>query len=466
MTGPMNEPLDQVPVPHPPSRRHSHSASLAPQQRLRGASTSAKRSMSMSAAPTLQLSDWDEEDEYDDGDADGEEWDRGMREPEVQYGAGTGAGRKRKKRDEPMSPVVVVLYVIALYLIFQILTRSDDMEILSHLPPTSSILQSQSHSPKNPLDLHQYHLPYQLPHIPNPIPSIPPSSSTSPSIWRTIASIVLYPIYLAVAIIVTPLPFLMVGLRLLLEVLGTILYPLTVTGRILFRTFVKGPWGVFRGIMEIFYPVYVFVGGVLGVGCVLGLGAGWVGKVILDSLLRWKERKGKNSARTRKGDSLSTNNYIRPTAMGNGNVGKSRTSKSRRSDLPIPFETSRVRSKLYSHPQRPREKITRLDLQDKASRRPIPRSLSPIQTSRRHRSPEAESDESTDYLRTPAREIVHDRVSLFPPSTLKGKGKVGRVDYKEMRDKEREGEGRATAREPVVLGVRRRGVREGSGYGR
>ncbi|WWD18023.1 hypothetical protein CI109_102470 [Kwoniella shandongensis] len=348
---------DHLPLPHPPSRRHSHSASLAPQQRLRGASLSAKRSMSMSAASTLPLSDWEEDDDEDENEE--EDWERGRREEEMQMGQGAGgAGRKRKKREEPMSPVVVVLYVIALYLIFQILTRSDDHEILSHLPPTSSIL----HSPKSPLDLQQYHLPYQFPHLPNPMPSIPPSSSTSPSIWRTIANILVYPVYLAVALVVTPLPFLLVGLRLLLELIGTILYPLTVTGRILFRTFVKGPWGLFVRILEIFYPVYVFVGGVLGVGCVLGLGAGWVGKVILDSLLRWKDGKRK----TKRGSTSTTTSTNgtperypnRPIAVGSG---RSKISKPRRSDLPTPLESARIRSRLYTQPQRlPRERERKL----------------------------------------------------------------------------------------------------------
>jgi hypothetical protein len=42
--------------------------------------------------------------------------------------------------------------------------------------------------------------------------------------------------------------------------------------------------------VSVFYPLYVFIAGVIGVGCVLGLGVGWAGKMFLDIIFGRKRR--------------------------------------------------------------------------------------------------------------------------------------------------------------------------------
>lgn len=251
-----------------------------------------------------------------------EEWERG----EV-----VGAARKKRKRDEPMSPVMVVreppsfdpfhpsslgeikkripvpfpdhaeyyhgrtmaprlttiVYVVFFYIIWQILTRSDDTEILGHLPLTHlQSLSSSLHSDLRPQS--PYHLPYHLPQIPSPVPN---TTSESTSTFRTILGVIVYPVYLLITLIATPLPLLLNALHLLGHVLGTVLYPITATSKLLGRTFILAPLGVASSVLAVFYPVYVFVAGVIGIGCVLGLGAGWIGKMVLDLLFGSSSKK-------------------------------------------------------------------------------------------------------------------------------------------------------------------------------
>jgi len=183
-----------------------------------------------------------------------------------------------------MSPVVVVFYVTALYIIFQILTRSDEGDILSHLPATSSFRQQSAlaghggnvHSDVTP---HPYSLPYHLPHLTSPLHT---STDSSTSFWRTLLAILVYPLYLAITVIAIPMPLLVTAINLLLSVVGTILYPFTSMARVIGRTLVVGPLGVAKSILALFYPFFSFVGGVIGVGAVMGISAGWIGKTSLE----------------------------------------------------------------------------------------------------------------------------------------------------------------------------------------
>jgi hypothetical protein len=218
-----------------------------------------------------------DEEELSDGP---EEWENGL---EIK-----SERRKRRKRDEPMSPIAVVCYVVFFYIIWQILTRSDETEILGHLPLSHlQSLSSSLHSDLRSQPQSQYHLPYHLPQIPSPIPN---TQAESASTTRTLLGVLMYPFYLILTLIATPFPLILNLLSLIIQILGTVLYPITATARLMGQTFVLAPFGIVSNVLAVFYPVYVFVAGVIGVGCVLGLGVGWVGKLFLDLLFGKKRR--------------------------------------------------------------------------------------------------------------------------------------------------------------------------------
>jgi hypothetical protein len=207
-----------------------------------------------------------------------EEWERGA--------TVEGGRKKRRKRDEPMSPIAVVCYVVFFYVIWQILTRSDETEILSHLPLHLQSLSSSHHSDLRAQPQNHYQLPYHLPQIPSPIPNNTEAVSTS----RTLFGILMYPFYILVTIVATPFPLLLNALHLLFHVIVTVLYPITATFRLFGRTFILAPFSVLSSAVSVFYPLYVFIAGVIGVGCVLGLGVGWAGKMFLDIIFGRKRR--------------------------------------------------------------------------------------------------------------------------------------------------------------------------------
>ena len=180
----------------------------------------------------------------------------------------------------------------ALYIIFQILTRSDDGDILSHLPAASSLRSPSSlalgvdganvHSDVH----HPYSLPYHLPHLTSPLQH---SSDSSGGFWRTLLAILLYPLYLGITLLAIPMPFLVNALNLLLLIVATIFYPFTSTARVLGKAFVVGPLYYLQAVFALLYPLLSFVGGIIGVGCVMGMGAGWMGKITLEYLTKGKD---------------------------------------------------------------------------------------------------------------------------------------------------------------------------------
>jgi hypothetical protein len=208
---------------------------------------------------------------------------------------------------------VLTVYVTSAYLIFQLLTRSDEHEILSHLPVS---LHPSNHHPSNLVpglrnDIHsaqaQSGYPYHIPHIPSPLPKNPdPASNTG--IWRLILGILIYPFYLVLNILAILMPYVLEVGRTGLYVALVLLYPITSTLRLLGNTFLMAPLGVIRSVLSVFYPVYVFVGGVIGIGCVLGLGAAWTGQRVLDYL-----GYGKKKVITREGVPTSRSTKRRDT---------------------------------------------------------------------------------------------------------------------------------------------------------
>ncbi|KLT45256.1 hypothetical protein CC85DRAFT_153774 [Cutaneotrichosporon oleaginosum] len=121
---------------------------------------------------------------------------------------------------------------------------------------------------------------------------MPPAEA--PSTWRWLLASLIYPVYIAITLIAIPLPFLLNALNLLVSIVATILYPITSTFRLLARTFVLAPLIVVRNFLYALYPVYVFVGGVVGAGAFLGIAFGWVGRVLLNLLLKPRSRRRKS----------------------------------------------------------------------------------------------------------------------------------------------------------------------------
>ncbi|ADV21178.1 hypothetical protein CNBC2760 [Cryptococcus gattii WM276] len=331
----------------------------------RDESTETTRSSYASTPPASGTSEWEEEE--------------GVYRPIEQT----------KTKNEPMSPVVVVLYVVAFYLVYQILTRPDDVDLFSN----STTTIPQSHTPP-PMDIPRYHHPYQLPHIPSP--TMPLDNPSEAPWWRVILRFMVYPINLAVALIATILPLSLNALSLLIKLVSTLLWPFTSLAQLLFRTFVTYPWNICMRVLDLFYPVFVFVGGTLGVGCLIGGMAGWIGSVCISRYIEWKEGDRKR-AKTRR----------RKTRPASWKVHLRRDSSES--------------SKAKSH-----------SLQVKPSDNLAPR---------HHRKPSL-SGSSTERPQSPD-EILHDPISL-----LSERSKIKRADWGEK--------GLGTARERVIVGIRKR----------
>lgn len=186
--------------------------------------------------------------------------------------------------------------MVFFYLVWQVMTRSDDDEIFSHLPSTSPLRgQQPTHAMAEPKSQQQaYQFPYPLPQFHSPVREVEKVASST---WRTVVQSVLYPFYFLLTLAVIPLPFLNQALTLIMSIVGTILYPITSTTRLLSRTFIVGPLQIMNGLFQALYPAYVFIGGVLGLGCFLGVSAGYIGQYSLDFLLSRKSANDRKSTR-------------------------------------------------------------------------------------------------------------------------------------------------------------------------
>lgn len=352
----------------------------------------------------------------------------------------------------------IAVYVTALYLIFQLLTRSDDLEILSHLPSTSS-LRAHSHLSLGGSNLHsdiQHHypgsggLPYHMPQIPSPMPNTPTDRPTS--LWRIIGGLIFYPFYLLIMLLAIPLPMLLNLLHVVLAIVLTVLYPLTSTGTLVFRTFVLAPLGVVRSVVNTFWPIIAFVGGVIVVGCFMGLIGGWMGRMGLD----WVEKRMRGSS----------------TKKGKGGKG-TRSAKSARSDR----ERRSERDRRPAGEERPEPAARPIEVQHDSGRtgksrraesfrRSETRDRSARDRSTRHREARTPEDSPSDsgsiheIVTPPRRYGGHDE---RPRRSGEDKGKRRAIADENEEDYGHagfedvwRGNGRATAREPNVTGTRKR----------
>jgi len=346
-----------------------------------------------------------------------------------------------------------VVYVTALYLIFQLLTRSDDLEILSHLPPTSSLL-APSHLSLGGSNLHsdmQHHypgggLPYPMPPIPPPMPNTPAERSTS--LWRIIGGLAFYPFYLLITLLAIPLPMLLNLLHVVLAVVLTVLYPLTSTGTLIFRTFVLAPLGVVRSVINTFWPIIAFVGGVILIGCVMGLIGGWMGRLGLE----WVDRRMRRGP-ARKGNAGKSARSVRGV----------RSERRARSERDQPSGEERSSREDRSARRAVPETAERFRRSDTVHRSEIQPRSNMDRSSRHHsRTPEdSPSDSGTAHeLVTPPRGHGGHNTHSRRSGNDKGKRRADAVededyDHAGYEDAWR-GAGRATAREPHVTGTRKR----------
>ena len=210
---------------------------------------------------------------------------------------------------------------------------------------------------------------------------------------------------------------------LVLYILAILLFPLTSTGQILLRIFVVTPYTWARAVGAAVYPVYVFVGGMVGVGCVMGLGAGWAGRKCLD----WAV-----GGRSAGDDSKESRGY---------GVSSGSKAASKAKDF---IDESGYRTSRHS------------DLQYRSQRM----SSTGSSNSKARRQSSASSNESVPpgLPRTPTRnrEYLMMAPTVYPQDSVSRRGGEARDRGK---GKERTAASATLAREGHVVGTRRRTVR-------
>ncbi|GMK55567.1 hypothetical protein CspeluHIS016_0206230 [Cutaneotrichosporon spelunceum] len=206
------------------------------------------------------------------------------------------------RKEEPMKPITVVLYVVFVYVVWQILTRADDTDFLDS-PKSSPRFTAQPTYERNSSPAPQYQLPYAI-----PTPLAPAEASST---WRWVLACLVYPLYILITLIAIPFPFLLNGLNLLVTIIAAILHPFTSTLRLLTRTFVIGPLTVVKNFLSLLYPVYVFVAAVVAAGAFLGVTFGWAGRILSNLILRPPSRRRKTGRSKSKRHSPSTSNEDR-----------------------------------------------------------------------------------------------------------------------------------------------------------
>ena len=360
------------------------------------------------------------------------------------------------------------------YLIWQLLTRSTESEILAHVAPSSSLAQHLSEAElgalgiRNSPSLGGYNLPYHFPHIPSPIP---PSSSSSASgdsaqsvdFFRLALGVIMYPLYLLVTLLAIPFPLLLNVGHVLVAVALTLLYPFTLTAKVTARIFLLTPLGWAGSVFRALSPIFAFVAGVLGFGCIMGLAVGWVGRKGLDWLLgrggrgtkigAGMRRKGKRSSGSKRSrstryngdadkDNAASLRSIREEGPGYyaaaGTTETDRHSRRLLGRIPSPIEIEISRHNAANeHSYRRRS----ADSSDSAESVPSnPRT--PLYPTAEHLygEPEEEAGDVRDRETSPSRRF---RVSAHEQGKGMGVGKRDRL--------ERDADG-------AVIGTRRRGV--------
>lgn len=194
---------------------------------------------------------------------------------------------------------MVLLYVLGLYLAYNILTRADDIETAlshagasmydrAHLPATvATSIANQSgaypsfHTSNNGM--------YTL--------SFPSQSTFAHSslilyiLGRLMTYVLIYPSVLIFNTLSFCLHYISVTLVLALYATHYLFLPFTETFFLLGRTFFVAPGRIAMSIARLFYPAYVLLGGLVGIGTSLGLCAGWVGRKVEKAIYAHSDEK-------------------------------------------------------------------------------------------------------------------------------------------------------------------------------
>lgn len=222
-------------------------------------------------------------------------------------------------------------------------------------------------------------------------------------------------------------------IHVLISILATILVPFTSTGRMLAQLFIWTPYSWARTVGAAVYPIYVFVGGMIGVGCVMGLGTGWIAKKGVEyvvGVVSSDKKKTKVSSIDR--------SRVSPVGKDERDQIDERGFRStRHSDLAY-----RSQHSSGNHTSNRRGGRQRQESYSSSSESDSPLPLNP---------------------RTPTRsrkDYVGNVPSLYPQDSVsrRGGGDKGKGRMMGFTD-EVVGMGRGSSREGVVVGTRRRGVR-------
>jgi hypothetical protein len=206
----------------------------------------------------------------------------------------------------------VLLYVLFIYLAYNILIREDDFEaeiakasaaayqhVQHPIEAASAALNSvgTSYPTVQTSDNGVYTLTY---------PSTPRVTSSQPSknlfLWvvtRATTYMLIYPAVSAFNVVSFCLHYISATLVLMLYATNYLFNPLTDMMSLMCSTVILTPGKLFLSVARIFYPAYVLLGGLFGIGTSLGLCVGWIGRRLEGAIYKRSAERRSAAAATR-----------------------------------------------------------------------------------------------------------------------------------------------------------------------
>jgi hypothetical protein len=307
------------------------------------------------------------------------------------------------------------VYVFIFYIIWEIFTRSDEIDIFPSLPHLRS-----HHLPELSLPS-PYQLPYHVPQLPSP-----PTTDSNSSVLRIAFNIIYYPFYIVFTLLAYPVPLIIYILSSVFSVISTLAYPLTATARLGARTLVVAPWNIFKGIVAELWPLISLFGWISAASCLVGIGAWWVDGAIMGWIRGDGPRKKGKPSRS-------------------GHRTSSKTAGSKRSASHLSYAPAPLPLLPPAHSAKP---STHKEIDDSGSDSP-PQPYTPSQATLAH------------LPHIPHLPHVPHLPSLadLPLPAIGGANKGRRKASVGFDESATGGLGRGSAREGKVLGVRQRGSR-------